>query len=146
MKIISLLLLIVSSTPVPVRAALGQLHDSIQSDVEMLNGTRTTVPMYGYSVEEITRGDGAVLREFVTPGGRVFGIAWQGPTMPNLLQLLGPSAPAFQQAVRSSHRRGPISVHLGQLVVQTGGHMRAFRVRAYLADQLPGGISEEVIR
>ena len=102
--------------------------------------------MEGYSVEEITRGDGSILREFVSPDGQIFGVAWQGMTMPNLSQILGPSSDVFQKATQGTHHRGPLSVHVGQLVVETGGHMRSFRVRAYRLDLLPKGISEEVVQ
>jgi len=145
MRILAVLLFL-SCSPIPALAALGQSHESIQADMQVLKGKLTTREMPGYSVEEITRGDGAILREFVSPQGQIFGVAWQGMTMPNLNQLLGPSAEAFQQARQGVHRHGPISVHVGQLVVETGGHMRAFRVRAYRLDLLPSGISEEVVK
>lgn len=131
---------------IPAWAALGQPHESIQFDMETLKGKLVTKQMEGYSVEEITRGDGAILREFVSPNGQIFGVAWQGMTMPNLTQILGPSADAFQKATQGTHHRGPLSVHVGQLVVETGGHMRSFRVRAYRLDLLPKGISEEVVQ
>ena len=66
--------------------------------------------------------------------------------MPNLSQLLGSYFPAFHEANQSTHRRGPLSIHAGPLVVETGGHPRAFRVRAYVANLLPRGISEDVVQ
>ena len=146
MKIIAVLSLLVCAGTIPAWAALGETHDSIQRDMQRLKGTRATREMPGYSVEEITRGDGAVLREFVSPQGQIFGVAWQGMTMPNLTHILGPSADAFEKATQGSHHRGPLSVHVGQLVVETGGHMRAFRVRAIRQDLLPAGVSEDVVQ
>jgi hypothetical protein len=66
--------------------------------------------------------------------------------MPNLAQLLGPHFAAFQQAAQSAHRRAPLAVRVGQLVVETSGHLRSFRVRAYLIDQLPNGLSPGALR
>jgi hypothetical protein len=132
---------------IPVaRAALGMGVDSVQADARTLKGTLTATDMSGYSVHQIKRPDGAILREFISPAGQVFGIAWQGPMMPNLSQLLGPSYVLFQQATPSTHHRGPISVHVSSLVVQTGGHMRDFHVRAYLENLLPNGVSQEVVK
>ena len=145
-SIVVVFLIVVNST-IPAWAVLGQSRESVRSDAQALKGTQTTTEMSGYSVEQIDRNDGVVLKEFVSPEGKVFGISWKGPTMPNLSSLLGPYFPAFQQAHQSStHRRGPLSVHTGSLVVETGGHMRAFRVRAYLADHLPSGVSEDVVQ
>lgn len=146
MKRIAALLLIMVSGTIPAWAVLGQSRESVRLDAENLKGTQTTTEMSGYSVEQINRTDGVVLKEFVSPEGKVFGISWRGPTMPNLSNLLGPYFPAFQQANQSTHRRGPISVHTGPLVVETGGHQRLFHVRAYLADQLPSGVSEDVVQ
>lgn len=139
-------LLLVWSNTIPARAALGQSRDSIRSDVQTLKGNLTTQEMPGYSVERITRADGAVCREFVSPEGQVFGIAWQGPTMPNLAQILGPLFEVFQKAAPPVRHRGPLSVHVGELVVETGGHLRAFHVRAYLTNLVPGGVSEDVVQ
>jgi hypothetical protein len=146
MKINAAFLFLLCSSPVPAGAALGQPHESVKFDRQLMKGSLATREMRGYSVEEITREDGAILREFVSPQGQIFGIAWEGMTMPNLTQLLGPSADAFQKATEGPHHRGRLSVHVGQLVVETGGHMRAFRVHAYRLDLLPSGVSEDVVQ
>jgi hypothetical protein len=146
MKSIAAILLIVVSSTNPAWAVLGQSRESVRLDAQNLKGTQTTTEMSGYSIEEINRNDGVVLREFVSPEGKVFGITWKGPTLPNLSNLLGPYFPAYQQANQSTHRRGPRSIHSGALVVETGGHMRAFHVRAYLSDHLPSGVSQDVVQ
>jgi len=146
MKSIAAVLLILASSTIPVWAVLGQSRDSIRSDAQSLKGTLTTTEMSGYSVHQIQRNDGVVLKEFVSPEGKVFGISWRGPSMPNLSQLLGSYFPAFHEANQSTNRRGPLSIHAGPLVVETGGHPRAFRVRAYVANLLPRGVSEDVVQ
>jgi hypothetical protein len=130
----------------PAWAVLGQLQDSVQSDQRMLQGRLSTVEAQGYTIQQITRSDGGVLKEFVSPDGKVFGFTWQGPTMPNLAQLLGSHFAEFQEAAKSAHRHGPLAVHVGQLVVETSGHLRSFRVRAYMTGLLPRDLSPEAVR
>jgi len=130
----------------PAAATLGQSRDSVESDRRLLHGRLTTVEAQGYTIHQFTRDDGGVLKEFVSPDGKVFGIAWQGPTMPNLAQLLGSHFAEFQQATKSAQRRAPLSVHVGQLVVESSGHLRSFRVRAYLINLLPNDLSPEVVQ
>jgi len=146
MKSIAAVFLILANSTIPAWAVLGQSRDSIRSDAQSLKGTLTTTEMSGYSVHQIQRNDGIVLKEFVSPEGKVFGISWRGPSMPNLSQLLGSYFPAFHEANQSTNRRGPLSIHAGPLVVENGGHPRAFRVRAYVANLLPRGISEDVVQ
>jgi hypothetical protein len=148
MKTVTALILSVLSLGVaPAKAVLGQSVESVRSDQQRLEGQLRAVVLDGYSVQQITRGDGAVVKEFVSPGGAVFGVSWQGPTMPNLAQLLGAYFPQFQQGARSSvHRRGPLVVRSGDLVVESGGHMRAFRGRAYLTNLVPKNLSPAVVR
>ncbi len=147
MRMTVAILLLACASTVPALAALGETHESIQHDAEMLKGKVATRQMSGYSVAEITRGDGSVLREFESPEGQIFGVAWRGFTMPNLTQILGPYADEFHKAIPTDHpHHGPLSVHVGKLVVETGGHMRAFRVRAYRLDLLPSGVNEDVIQ
>jgi hypothetical protein len=90
-----------------------------------------------------------VVREYVA-GGVVFGVAWQGPSIPSLRLLLGVHYQPYIQAVqeqRAQRRgRGPLSVHLPDLVVESGGHMRAFAGRAYLPAMIPQGVHAEAIR
>jgi len=138
-------------TWVPAWAALGQTEDSVQADARALNGNTNTRAMSGYTIHQVTKPDGSVLREFVSPQGLVFGVAWQGPTMPNLPLLLGSSFSDFQEGskndtTRGVRHRGPLSIRQNHLVLQTGGHLRAFHLRAYLANLLPKGVSEEVVQ
>jgi|SRR5579863_5153153 len=139
-------IVLLSLAALPAWAVLGQPQDSVQADQRMLEGRLSTMEAQGYTIQQITRGDGGVLKEFVSPEGKVFGFTWQGPTMPNMAQLLGPYFAGFQQAAKSAHRRGPLSVHVGQLVVETSGHLRSFRVRAYMTGLLPRDLSAEAVR
>jgi hypothetical protein len=113
-----------------------------------MRGQVTRAAMQGYTVHQIDTPEGMQVREYVSPSGLVFGVAWQGPFMPNLPQLLGTNFAQFQQAAPTSpaRRRRALAVRTGALVVESGGHMRGFHGRAYLSNILPAGISTAVVR
>lgn len=104
----------------------------------------------GYGVLAETGTRGTAIRRYVSPAGVVFGIAWQGPAMPDLKALLGPERfAAYQLALAQQppqRRRGPLLVQVGTLVVENTGHMRAFRGRVLLNDAVPAGVSAAVVR
>lgn len=98
-----------------------------------------------YTVQETTFGNGTIVREYLAQNGSVFGIAWQGPQMPHLADLLGTYFPQYvagvkaARAVRGGH--GPVAVDQNGLVVHSGGHMGAFAGEAWLPQALPEGVS-----
>jgi len=142
LAVLSVLLLRV----VPAWAVLGESVESVTSDQRHLRGELHSVVRQGYSVQRISSADGTVVKEYISPDGRVFGISWQGPTAPDLAQLLGSHFAEFQTSRSAVHRRGPVVVRTDQLVVETGGHLRAFHGRAYLPGLLPNNLSEVVVR
>jgi len=147
MKKIILVLTALFLSIVPAWAVLGQSVESVRSDQVQLRGQLRSTTFDGYSVHQINSADGIIVKEFVSPAGTVFGVSWAGPTMPNLSHLLGAYFTQFDQAPKSSvRRRGPVTVRTDQLVVESGGHMRAFHGRAYVTGLMPGNISAEVIR
>ncbi len=131
----------------PAWAMLGQPWESVFSDQQHLQAHLRTAAHTGYSVQQLEVVDGTVVREYVSPAGLVFGIAWQGPKVPDLAQLLGVYFSAYQDAMQSTGRpRGPWAVHTGSLVVEMRGHPRAFSGRAYLLSLVPSHLSSEVIQ
>lgn len=99
-----------------------------------------------YTVRETTLGNGTVVREYLATDGSVFGIAWHGPQMPDLNDLLGSYFPQYVagvKAVRAARGggRGPVAVDQDSLVVHSGGHMGAFSGQAWLPPALPAGVS-----
>lgn len=131
----------------PAWAVLGEQEASIKSDQKHLRGQVRAIVREGYSIQQISAADRTIVKEYVSPEGMVFGISWQGPTMPDLQQLLGSYFTQFQQASQSRlRRRGPLVLRTDQLVVESGGHLRAFHGRAYVPNLLPKNLSEEVVR
>lgn len=131
----------------PVWAALGGGVDSVNHDELSLHATRRVATHTGYAVHELSLNSGTVVREFVTPSGTVFGIAWQGPVKPDLNQLLGEHFPRMVAAGQSPHGdHRSLKLHAPDLVVESGGKMRAFAGRAYLPALLPATVSAGDIR
>jgi hypothetical protein len=101
-----------------------------------------------YTMHELQSPTGMAVREYLSPAGKVFAVAWHGPWRPDLQQLLGSHFEEYLQALQAQNprRHAPLYVHQGNLVVQLGGHMRDFIGRAYLSDQIPEGVRAEDIR
>ena len=135
--------LIAALLPQVASATLGQPEITVQTDVELAHASiKSSEDRTGYRVHEIQLPSGTVMREFVAPSGNVFAVAWQGPTRPDLRQALGQYFGAFASAPRSklSDRRH-VQIQQGDLVLQSGGHMRALSGRAYLQSAIPSGVS-----
>jgi len=103
-----------------------------------------------YTVRETTLGNGTVVREYLAQDGTVFGIAWQGPQMPDLAQLLDGYFPQYIAGLQAAHAqrgtRGPVALEGAGLVVHSGGHMGSFAGQAWLPQALPAGVSGSDIR
>jgi hypothetical protein len=131
----------------PAWAMLGQPAASVLADQQRLHAQLRTMANDGYVVQQIEAADGTVVREYVSPANLVFGVAWQGPKVPDLTQLLGVYFPAYQAALTVPvHRRAPVVVHTESLVVEMSGHMRAFSGRAYIPSLVPSALAPEVIQ
>ena len=135
--------LIAALLPHVASATLGQPEITVQSDAAQTHAAiKSSEERTGYRVHEIQLPSGTVMREFVAPNGNVFAVAWQGPTRPDLRQTLGQYFDAFASAPRTklSDRRH-LQIQQGDLVVQSGGHMRALSGRAYLLSAVPSGVN-----
>ena len=146
--------LAVAVNAVPARAALGGDVTSVQADQLHVQGSLRTTVTSSYTVHQIQAATGTVVREYVSSSGKsagkVFGIAWQGPWPPDMRQLLGSY---FEQYVQAANAQGatrvgrrPLVIEQPGLVVQIGGHPRAFAGRAYVPEMLPTGVRTEEIQ
>ncbi len=143
----SLLLLGFSMTllcPRAAHAGLGGYSASIIADAEALKGSVQVYSSPQFEIREITADNGIRVREFVNRDGLVFAIAWSGPAEPDLQQLLGVHFVQYHQARMAQtppQLRRPLRLALPALVVESGGHMRAYHGRAYLPARVPDGVS-----
>ncbi|WP_345944656.1 DUF2844 domain-containing protein [Variovorax sp. dw_954] len=135
-------------SPLEAGATLGGTESSVGADQTHMHARREKKDGSGYSVHEITLPSATAVREFVSAAsGQVFAVAWQGPFMPDLKQVLGDHFDDFvESARRVPHASGSLSVRKPELVIHSGGHMRAFSGMAYLPGQLPEGFDIEDIR
>jgi len=126
----------------PAWAALGDNVTSVNNDKAHMKGTLRSVATQHYVKHEIQVPSGQVVREFVSPSGSVFGVAWEGPFQPDLQQLLGSYFEPVKQAVTAQqrHGHGPIFVETTGFVFQQGGHARSFHGRAYVPAMVPQGV------
>ena len=147
MNRIILLILVLGAIALPGWAALGGPAESVVTDQARMRAKRTVVETRAYTMHEIDGADGTVVREYVTPSGKVFGVSWNGPTIPDLSQLLGSYHNEYQKALRTKPgRRRVAMVRNPDLVVESNGHMRSYQGRAYVNSLLPGGVSEDIVK
>jgi hypothetical protein len=147
MKIFWGVLVVLLVGTVPSWAVLGQYENSVTTDQQRMRAQLRETTRQGYSIKQLSTPDGKTIREYVSPAGLVFGIAWQGPIMPDLRQLLGSYFAQLQQGAQSrKRRRGSLVIRTKNFVLVSGGHMRSFRGMVYAPDLLPSGVPAEVVR
>jgi len=147
MKAILPTLLVVILGAAPLWAALGGYESSVNLDQQVLRGVDREEARQGYKLHQITSADGTVVKEFISPAGLVFEVAWQGSHMPNLQQLLGASMNDLLVALQSKtlrNARAPLIVRTDRLVFVSAGHMRSFHGYAYVPRLVPDKLNPEV--
>jgi hypothetical protein len=137
--------------PAPASATLGQSESSVTDDrVRMQAALVRIVRNDAFTVHEVQAASGTTVREYVSSTGTVFAVAWQGPWMPDLRQVLGTYFDDYQRARQTPsgqrRARGSITVDLPDLMVQISGHPRAFSGRAYVPRLMPLQVKAESIR
>jgi len=143
-----MVMLLIFAFPAFAFADLGGDESSIQADRAQMRASVQVARGATYAVHELKTRSGHVVREYVLPSGTVFGIAWQGPSKPDMRQLLGTHFDEYMQAAEQMqrHGHGPLVVELPSLVVVSAGHIGVFSGRAYLPQMLPDGVRSETIR
>jgi len=134
---------------VPAYATLGEKATSIERDRRALAGAKGTTTTGGnYTVQEVTY-DAATVREFLTPSGVVFAVAWNGLAPPDLATLLGSYHAQYKTAKQLTprkHGQRNSKVVSDGVTVETWGHMRNLQGRAYLPSLIPAGVNLNEIR
>jgi len=130
-----------------VHAALGAPYTSVASDQTKLGASLKATAHDAYTVHELTLPSGTLVREYTAANGTVFAVAWNGPAKPDLSRLLGSYFADFVATAESTPGgRNHLSLSRSDLVIQAGGHMRAFFGRAYLVAAVPAGVSSDELR
>jgi hypothetical protein len=165
-SIIAFVAIIIWQAPGTAKATLGGSADSVGADQRAFGGQMLTLQQSeapvgsqslhqqppgaskpSYTVEQISMPDGELVKEYLSEDGTVFGVSWRGPRPPDLSQLLGTYFSEYQKAAASSQGgRNHLVARSGDLVLESGGHMRDLRGRAYLQSLLPPGFDADEIQ
>jgi len=147
----SAVLLLILFAPSRAFASLGGSSASVDADrVHAEGALMRIVRTDAYALHEMRSAAGTMVREYVNASGTVFAVAWDGPWLPDLRQVLGDHFEEYQAAMGTARRarrsRGAIGIDGPGLVVQMTGHPRAFSGRAYVPALLPQGVSLDSIK
>jgi hypothetical protein len=146
--LLPVLLAAIFAAPFPVHATLGQDESTVDADRQHMRARRVPRIDAGYTVHELQLESGTIVQEYVSTEGKVFAVAWKGPMLPDLAQIMGeanyhtflndPDSRHVLRRFRSVQREG--------LVVHSGGRPRAFSGHAYVPALLPPGFSLDTLR
>ena len=147
MKTTFVILLVLWVGALPAWAALGEYESSVSLDQRILRGETREETEAGYKLLQMITPGGAVIREFVSPSGKVFAISWHAHCLPNLPQLLGSYFPRVQQAAQAKTQHGgPLIIDTPDLVFFSGGRMMNFHGSAYIPALMPKNVAATVVR
>ena len=134
------------------RAVLGGDVSTIGGDQQRVKGERRFATALRVQTEThlITMADGSSIREYVTPGGIVFAVAWSTRFKPDLEALFGSYAQTYAaaagDALKTPGIKRNVVLQRGDLVVQSTVHLNNFVGRAYLRSLVPQGIAVDELR
>ena len=100
-----------------------------------------------YTVSQSTLDSGTVVREYVNSDGTVFAVSWSGPALPDLRTLLGDKFAVLTGAAAQRPKAGhsQLALERPDVVIVSGGHMRAYAGHAWIPGALPAGFDTSVI-
>lgn len=146
------LLLLLIGNPLWVGAAhagLGSDATSVLADGAELHGVVNCVVRQQYDIQEIGAETGMRVREYLNRDGVVFAVSWNGPVLPDLQLLLGTRFEEYTTALAALNHPGlhrSVRVVSSGLIVESGGHLRAYAGRAYLPALIPAGVPAADLR
>lgn len=123
-------------------ATLGGNVASIAVNHQHLGGDQHVLKLASGERHELQLPSGIVVHQYVSSTGAVYAVAWSGPRMPDLRELLGTYFPKMAQARRLPTGGHTIMVREGDdLVVQSTGHHGRFVGRAWVPSLAPAGVN-----
>jgi hypothetical protein len=134
------------------QAVLGGDASTVHDDETRLKGAsgKATALRAQVQSHEIAMADGSSIREFVTPAGVVFAVAWSTRFKPDLASLLGAHAAGYSAAAADAMRapgiKRQVVLQRGDLVVHSTTHLNVFVGKAYLRSLVPPGMPVDELR
>jgi Protein of unknown function (DUF2844) len=128
------------------RGALGSDAASVLADGASMHVGIQSELRPQYEVLTISTAAGISVREYLNQDGIVFAVNWSGPVPADLQQLLGAHFATYAAAVAAVAHPGihrSLRLESSGLIVELGGHLRAYSGRAYLAALIPSGLTAE---
>ena len=128
-------------------AALGGLPEQFNTE-STASVSSVSAAVSNYIVRDTTLAMGTHVREYVSGSGVVFALTWDGPFLPDLKALLGKH---FDTMAAESTRlpragRSRMAVSQPEVVINSGGHMRAFEGSAWVPAEFPTGFTADDVR
>jgi hypothetical protein len=124
------------------RATLGGDATSVSANERALGAVRTTVTLTVGTRHDLALPSGGMVHEYVSPSGVVYAVTWQGPTAPNLRELLGARFEDLARALPQSGHHAVI-LSLDDFQVRSWSHRRSFGGRAWVPSLVPPGVRVE---
>jgi hypothetical protein len=132
------------------RASLGDSVASLEKDRASVNGSAVTSKESGAYVVHTIGTSTREIREYATPEGTIFAVAWHGVGHPDLTQLLGSY---YSELLAADHKPGEKKRPRGRVthsiltgahvVVKRFGQFRSARGIAYLPALIPAGVTAD---
>jgi hypothetical protein len=119
----------------------AQTDASASSPHPVLNGA--------LRMRTLTDAGNTTINEYATNTGEVIAYAWQGPTMPDLRELLGEYAASYRAGAAAATADGNLHVSRvarPDVIVESGGPMRGYVGRAWLPAALPPGVTADAFQ
>lgn len=128
-------------------AALGGLPEQFNTDGTTFVSNVSSAGS-NYVMRDTTLATGTHVREYVSGSGLVFAVTWDGPFLPDLKALLGNYFDTMVAESAATPRAGHsrMSVNRPEVVINSGGHMRAFEGSAWIAAAFPAGFTADDVR
>lgn len=128
-------------------AVLGGKTASVAADQSHMKASRKVTSNGRFQIHELRTDGGNVVREFVSPDGNVFGVAWTERQVPEYSQLLGSYTDQITKAAQSRrNHRAPLVIEQPGFVFSAFGHMRFYSGHAYIPGLMPAGVKPEEIQ
>jgi hypothetical protein len=139
--IIGLIVLMWAGSPAPADAALGDdeagiARDAVVTGMELRATVRSDRRFRVHELRDAARN--VSVRQYVNAAGKVFGVAWDGQTKPDISQLLCPYFNRYVNAAAGADKARQLrSIEQPDFVLRISGHMRHFTGSAWVPGLVP---------